>query len=43
MLAAVKAKGTTIIEKCMQGTRVVNVAMFLNNMGARIIELGRAK
>ncbi len=36
MLAAVKAKGKTIIDNAAQEPEIVNVATFLNNMGARI-------
>jgi UDP-N-acetylglucosamine 1-carboxyvinyltransferase len=36
MLAAVKAKGTTIIENAAKEPEIVNVATFLNNMGAKI-------
>ncbi|WAM33526.1 UDP-N-acetylglucosamine 1-carboxyvinyltransferase [Caldicellulosiruptor morganii] len=36
MLAAVKAKGTTIIENAAKEPHVVDVANFLNAMGARI-------
>ena len=36
MLAAVKAKGTTIIENVAKEPEIVNVATFLNNMGAKI-------
>ena len=43
MLAAVKAKGTTIIENAAKEPEVVNVAIFLNNMGARIIGAGTSK
>ena len=43
MLAAVKAKGTTIIENAAKEPEVVNVAMFLNNMGARIIGAGTSE
>ncbi len=40
MLAAVKAKGTTIIENAAQEPEIVNVAMYLNNMGAQITGAG---
>lgn len=43
MLAAVKAKGTTIIENAAKEPEVVNVAMFLNNMGARITGAGTSE
>ena len=36
MLAAVKAKGKTIIENVAKEPEIVNVATFLNNMGAKI-------
>lgn len=36
MLAAVKAKGKTIIENAAKEPEIVNVASFLNNMGAKI-------
>ena len=36
MLAAVKAKGKTIIDNAAQEPEIVNIATFLNNMGARI-------
>ena len=36
MLAAVKAKGTTVIDNAAKEPEIVNVATFLNNMGARI-------
>ena len=40
MLAAVKAKGTTIIDNAAKEPEIVNVATFLNNMGARISGAG---
>ena len=40
MLAAVKAKGKTIIENAAREPQVVNVAIFLNNMGAKISGAG---
>ena len=40
MLAAVKAKGTTIIDNAAKEPEIVNVATFLNNMGAKIIGAG---
>lgn len=40
MLAAVKAEGTTIIENAAQEPEIVNVAMYLNNMGANITGAG---
>ena len=36
MLAAVKAKGTTVIENAAKEPEIVNVATFLNNMGAKV-------
>lgn len=36
MLAAVKAKGTTIIRNAAKEAEIVNIATFLNNMGAKI-------
>lgn len=36
MLAAVKAKGKTVIDNAAQEPEIVNVATFLNNMGAKI-------
>lgn len=36
MLVAVKAKGTTVIENVAKEPEIVNVATFLNNMGAKI-------
>ncbi len=36
MLAAVKAKGLTVIENAAKEPEIVNVAMFLNSMGAKI-------
>ncbi len=40
MLAAVKATGTTIIDNAAKEPEIVNVATFLNNMGAKIIGAG---
>jgi len=40
MLAAVKAKGTTTIENAAREPEIVNVAIFLNNMGAKITGAG---
>ncbi|MBP3635498.1 MAG: UDP-N-acetylglucosamine 1-carboxyvinyltransferase [Bacilli bacterium] len=40
MLAAVKAKGTTIIENAAREPEIVNIAMFLNSMGAKITGAG---
>ena len=40
MLAAVKAKGRTIIDNAAKEPEIVNVATFLNNMGAKITGAG---
>ena len=40
MLAAVRAKGVTMIENAAKEPEIVNVATFLNNMGARISGAG---
>ena len=40
ILVAVKAKGTTIIENAAKEPEIVNVATFLNNMGAKITGAG---
>ena len=40
MLAATKAEGTTIIENAAREPEIVNVATFLNNMGAQITGAG---
>ena len=40
MLAAVKAQGTTIIDNAAKEPEIVNVATFLNNMGAKITGAG---
>ncbi len=40
MLAAVRAKGTTIIDNAAKEPEIVNVATFLNNMGAKILGAG---
>lgn len=40
MLAAVKAKGTTVIDNAAKEPEIVNVATFLNNMGAHISGAG---
>ena len=40
MFAAVKAKGKTVIENAAKEPEIVNVAMLLNNMGAKIIGAG---
>jgi UDP-N-acetylglucosamine 1-carboxyvinyltransferase len=36
MLAAVKAKGTTIIENAAKEPEIIDIATFLNNMGAKV-------
>ena len=43
MLASVKAKGKTIIENAAKEPEIVNVATFLNNMGAKITGAGTGK
>ncbi|HPF82632.1 MAG TPA: UDP-N-acetylglucosamine 1-carboxyvinyltransferase [Bacilli bacterium] len=43
MLAAVKAKGVTVIENAAKEPEIVNVATFLNNMGAKIRGAGTSK
>lgn len=40
MLAATKAEGTTIIENAAKEPEIVNIATFLNNMGAQIVGAG---
>ena len=40
MLAAVKAKGTTIIDNAAKEPEIVNIATFLNNMGAKVTGAG---
>ena len=40
MLAAVKATGTTIIDNAAKEPEIVNIATFLNNMGAKITGAG---
>lgn len=40
MLAAVKAEGTTVIDNAAKEPEIVNVATFLNNMGAKISGAG---
>ena len=40
MLAAVRAKGTTIIDNAAKEPEIVNIATFLNNMGAKITGAG---
>lgn len=43
MLAAVKAKGTTVLNNAAKEPEIVNVATFLNNMGAKITGSGTSK
>ena len=43
MLAAVKAKGTTIISNAAREAEIVNVATLLNNMGAKITGAGTSE
>lgn len=43
MLAAVKAKGKTIIDNAAKEPEIVNVATFLNNMGAKITGAGTSE
>ncbi|HHU54632.1 MAG TPA: UDP-N-acetylglucosamine 1-carboxyvinyltransferase [Mollicutes bacterium] len=43
MLAAVKAEGETIIENAAKEPEIVNVAIFLNNMGAKIRGAGTSE
>ncbi len=43
ILVAVKAKGTTIIENAAKEPEIVNVATFLNNMGAKIVGAGTSQ
>lgn len=43
MLAAVKAEGTTIIENAAKEPEIVNVAIFLNSMGAKISGAGTSE
>ena len=40
MLAAVKAKGKTVIKNAAREAEIVNIATFLNNMGAKISGAG---
>ena len=40
MFAAVKAEGTTIIDTAAREPEIVNIAMFLNSMGAKITGAG---
>ena len=43
MLVAVKAKGTTVIENAAKEPEIVNLATFLNNMGANIKGAGTSE
>ena len=43
MLAAVKASGTTVIENAAKEPEIVNVATFLNQMGAKITGAGTSE
>ncbi len=43
MLAAVKAKGITTIDNAAKEPEIVNVATFLNNMGAKITGAGTSR
>ena len=43
MLAAVLAKGKTIIDNAAKEPEIVNIATFLNNMGAKIIGAGTSE
>ena len=43
MLAAVKAEGTTVINNAAKEPEIVNVATYLNNMGAKIRGAGTSK
>ena len=43
MLVAVRAEGTTIIENAAKEPEIVNVATFLNNMGAKIRGAGTSE
>ena len=43
MLAAVKSEGTTIINNAAKEPEIVNVATFLNNMGAKITGAGTSR
>ena len=43
MLAAVKAEGTTVITNAAKEPHIVNVATFLNNMGAKISGAGTSE
>ena len=43
MLAAVKAKGKTVIDNAAKEPEIVNIATFLNNMGAKITGAGTSE
>ena len=43
MLAAVKASGTTVINNAAKEPEIVNIATYLNNMGARIKGAGTSR
>lgn len=43
ILAAVKAEGETIIENAAKEPEIVNIAIFLNNMGAKIMGAGTSE
>lgn len=43
LLAAVRAKGVTILENAAKEPEIVNVATFLNNMGAKITGAGTSE
>lgn len=43
MLAAVRAKGTTIIDNAAKEPEIVNIATFLNTMGAKITGAGTSR
>lgn len=43
MFASVKAEGVTIIENAAKEPEIVNIAMFLNSMGAKITGAGTSK
>lgn len=43
IIAAVKAKGTTILENAAKEPEIVNVATFLNSMGAKITGAGTSE
>ena len=43
MLAATKAEGTTVIENAAREPEIINVATFLNNLGAKIVGAGTSE